>query len=80
MCLVKSSRAMAYEVESKVHNYYRLCDQRIPRLQGCLEELATLEKCCSVVVHVMHTTVVRCDPVAFWVRQQSQVKQKCPLI
>ena len=32
---------MAYEVESEVEldYYYRLCDQRIPCLQGCLGEL-----------------------------------------
>ena len=41
--LIKSSCAMACEVESDY--CYRLCNQRIPHLQGCLGELATLEKC-----------------------------------
>ena len=42
------------------HDYYRLCDQRILRLQGYLGELlaaTTLEKCCNVVAHVMHMTI-----------------------
>ena len=48
----KLSREMECEVESEVE-----CDQRIPHLQGCLGELATLEKCCNIVVHVIHTTI-----------------------
>ena len=46
---------MACEVEYKVKSilYYRLCDQRIQCLQGCLGKLTTSEKCCNVDVHVM---------------------------
>ena len=56
---------MTCEVESKVESYYhyRLCDQRIPRLQGCLRKLATLEKCCNVAMHMMHTTIAKPQPI-----------------
>ena len=43
-------------------HYYRLCDQRILHLQGCFGELATLEKCCNVVVHMIHTAVAILRP------------------
>ena len=51
---------MVCEVESEVESLLLwtlvLCDQRIPYLQGCLGELATLEKCCNVL-HVIHPTI-----------------------
>ena len=53
--LVKSSHPMVFEDGSED---YRLGDQKIPCLQGCLGELATLEKCCNVIVYVIHTTIV----------------------
>ena len=49
---------MGCEVESVTwlnHYYYGFCDQRTPRLQGCLGELATLALL-DHVVHVIHTT------------------------
>ena len=52
----------------RLNHYYnnRLGDQRIPHLQGCLGKLATciLEKCCNVVMHVMHTTIAILWPFA----------------
>ena len=59
--MIKLSRAMVCEVE--YHYYYRLCDQRIPCLQGCLGELATLEKCCDFIVHMIHTTIMVLKPL-----------------
>ena len=50
--------AVESEVESLLLYVYRLCDQRIACQQVCLGELATLEKCCNVIVHVIHTTIV----------------------
>ena len=64
---------MVYEVESDImgrliiNTMAGLCDQRIPHLQRCLGELATLEKCCNVVMHVIHEHNHR-DPLTFWVR------------
>ena len=53
------------------HYYYRLCDQRTPHLHGCLGGLATLEKCCNVVVRMIHTTIMIHWPFG-WVRQRSR--------
>ena len=56
------------------HYYNRLCDQRIPHLQACLGELAaaTLEKWYNVIKHVMYVHNHH-DPLAFWVKQWSDL-------
>ena len=52
--MIKSSRAWRVKLN---HCYYRLSDQRIPCLLGCLGELTILEKYSNVVMHVIHTTI-----------------------
>ena len=59
------------------YNNYRLCDQRMPRLQECLGELATLEKCCNVDVHVMHTTIAILWPFASGNEAEISTLLKC---
>ena len=53
---------MSCEVKSEVESLLYI--DTVPHLQGCLEELATLEKCCNVVVHVIYTAITLLWPFA----------------